>query len=390
MDRDTTELIALSRMRATLAFALAFTLLLTLRLWLPSMRTYPLAPVFDGLPSTPFPWDAAALVAAFAALVAIAAAKRTRLATAVLLSLAVAAALGDQTRWMPYFTLHVFLLAFVGFTDGTPKDATLRMHACRLALAAVYFWAGAHKLNAYFIATEMPAVVGPFARQFGLEALVLVLAIVSPFAEMAIGVGLLVPAVRRAALYGALLMHGFILALYGSGGLAFIAPVWFWNFAMMALVLVAFFDAPWTFSDMLRVRRSRRVAALLGVVFVAVPAASFVVPVDTYVAWGIFTGDKAAMRRLSVSEDAYGRLPKDVRLRFSAPGADGRRDVSLRQWAISELGVFTYPEVRTYRQVARSLCAHADSPDDVQAEIEGKPDRFDGSREVFRYDCGTL
>src|SRR5439155_8092147 len=87
--------------KCTLAVAMLCGLMLSPRLWL-SARSYPLVPVWDGLPTVPAPWDWLVLGVLLAALGAIVVAPRPRLAMLVFVILAGVWSLWDQTRWQPW------------------------------------------------------------------------------------------------------------------------------------------------------------------------------------------------------------------------------------------------------------------------------------------------
>jgi hypothetical protein len=128
-----------SRLRVIVALGTIAGLLLSQTLWL-SVRTHPLAPVWDFLRPVPPPFDYLALAAMLGLLVWIAIASRPALPVAVFVVLVIAYAACDQSRWQPWLYQYLFMLVALARRDG-PLDT------CRLIVAAIYFWSGAHKIR---------------------------------------------------------------------------------------------------------------------------------------------------------------------------------------------------------------------------------------------------
>ncbi len=229
--------------RYTLTVAMLCGLMLSPRLWL-SERSYPLVPVWDGLPAVPAPWDQLVLGALVAALVGTAAAPRPRLAMLGFVILAALCSLGDQTRWQPWFYqyLAMFAVLALGPAPQAPERCEASMNGCRLIVAALYFWSGLQKANVLFAEDVFPRLMEPVLRYLpggwheaiggrGWEA---------AYLECAIGLGLLVWPLRRVAMAGAVAMHLLALFCLGPCGLNWNTVVWPWNVAMMVFVVVLF------------------------------------------------------------------------------------------------------------------------------------------------------
>src|SRR5262249_33684927 len=132
--------------------------LLSPNLWL-NGRTYPLAPVWEGWPVVSPPWDCLMFGALLGLLGATLLAPRPRPLILLFVALAGLWALGDQTRWQPWFYQYLFMLLAVGWGMTWPPRPELQdgaLNACRLIVASMYFWSGAQKFNASFVAGIHP------------------------------------------------------------------------------------------------------------------------------------------------------------------------------------------------------------------------------------------
>src|SRR5262249_35471408 len=152
---------------------------------------------------------------------------------------------------------------------------------CRLIVAAVYLWSGAHKFNPEFARDTLPWMLGPFAN-----AAIPILGYAAPIAEMAIAAGLLTVRFRRAAVIGALAMHAFIMICIGVLPRYYDVIVWPWNVAMCLFVVLLF----WSHQKRIALGRTwfpRLVLLLFGVA----PALSFVNLWDGYLSFALYSGN---------------------------------------------------------------------------------------------------
>ena len=116
-------------LRVAIVAATIAGMLLSHKLWL-SARLYPLTPVFPFLKPIPSPFD---YILFGAALLALAASAITPRLIPIFATLAVVLTVCDQSRLQPWFYEYFFLLLAVAFASP---------NACRLIVAATYFWSG--------------------------------------------------------------------------------------------------------------------------------------------------------------------------------------------------------------------------------------------------------
>ena len=372
-------------LKYTLATAMLGGMLLSPRLWV-SSRSYPLAPVWDGLPTVTAPWDRVVFGGLIAALVAVIVAPRPRLAMMIFVVLAMVWSLWDQTRWQPWF--YQYLVMFVVLAGGpSPGDAErsqASLNACRLIVAGVYFWSGLQKLNVLFATDVYPWLMEPvlkhlsgewheYVRGSGSEAALL---------ECAIGLGLLVWPLRLLAMVGAVIMHLLILFNLGPWGHDWNSVVWPWNVAMIIFVVVLFARTrhvrPW---NILWPRRCL-VGRLALVLFGIMPLFNFFECWDSYLSVALYSGN-TPMERVYINQEVYDHLPTKVRTAYVSRRMGAALDdpcpyeVDSFNWALEEMNVPNYPAERVSRAFARRMAKLPEKAPSTNVQdvplIEGRP-----------------
>jgi hypothetical protein len=365
-------------------------LLLSRRLWLSSSRDYPHAPVADFLRPPAAPLDLVWFAALFVTLALVALSPRPRKCLAAFLALAGALALFDQSRWQPWFYQYYFLLAALclfpwgdaGGRAGARRAAAL--DACRLIVAGTYFWGGAQKLNpgfdglmAYLVARSLPARLAEPVSEAA--------AVAVPAVEIFVGVALLVPRLRGAAVALAVATHAVILLLLVPHGINTV--VWPWNAAMAASVVILFWRERECTPRALIASLRRPFNLAAAVLFWVLPALSFAGFWDSYLSAALYTGGtKDAVIRFG--EDTRARLPP--RAQRAATREGDRYALNVARWSFAELNVPAYPEERVFRRVARAVCALEAAPGDVTLEIHERPRLWTEVGGAKTFDCAAL
>ena len=237
-------------------------MLLSHALWL-STRFYPLTPVFPFLKPIPFPFDH---ILFYVSLVALVLSAITPRLIPFFATFAIVLAVCDQSRLQPWFYEYLFLLLGVAFASP---------NACRLIIAATYFWSGAQKLNAGFINDVFPLMLEPFLRHLphGAQAVAHPLSVAAPFIELWIGIALLGRKFRTPAVVVEVAMHVFILIALSPWGQNYNHVVWPWNIAMAAAVVLLFWKTGDSTRQVLFSKNAFHVAVLL--LFGLAPMLSF-------------------------------------------------------------------------------------------------------------------
>jgi hypothetical protein len=378
----------LGPLKSTIAIALGCGLALSWRLWT-SSRLFPLAPVVDWLPAVPYPLDVLWLLALAGLLAAVAVLPRPRVPILVVLVLAVGLALGDQTRWQPWYYQYLVMLAALGLYAWTPpaaKNGRIALDACRLIIVATYVWSGLQKLNATFVRETWPDIADAVLRLLpdAARAVPPVFVLAIPVVEVAIGVGLVIPPLRRAAVILATVAHLAILTLFVASGENTV--VWPWNLAMIAFVWNLFWRQRELPARRIVVPRNLFQVAVL-VLFGVLPALSLADHWDAYLSSALYSGN-TNQAVVYVSPSVLERLPTSVHPHVWQ--RSGPLFLDINRWAYGELNVPVYPEPRVYRRVTERVCRYADGSPDIRLRINGRPTPLDGRRSADYYDCQHL
>lgn len=362
-------------LRALVCAALVAGLLLSPDLWLTRDALFPMTPAWEPLRALvpAYPWDSVLFGALLASLLLAALLPKGWWGwfAGAALVLCALLALADQQRWQPWFYQDVFMLgALVFCREGSA------LNACRLIVAAIYFWSGLQKANFSFWENVYPWLVEPFAGfvpdAYGSWLSMGAYAV--PVVEAAIGLGLLARSTRPFAVVGALLMHAFIMASIGPWGHDWNTTVWPWNVAMVAFVLVLFWrpsDAPSPLSILLPGRSAFRWAVV--VLFAFMPLLSFWGWWDSYLSASLYSGN--TKEGFMVTRGPQGTEPKRTYL----------FDVSL-----DRLNVPIYPEEEVFENAARARCSEAKRPGRTRLVLLDKPDILSGEREREVIRCREL
>jgi hypothetical protein len=365
------------------AAGLAAGVLFAPRLFLAS-RSYPRAPVLEDWPLLAAPLDLVVLGALLAALGGVALAPRPRWWAAAATLLALLLAVEDQSRWQPWFFQYVAMLAALALA----RDSADRLAAWRAVLVGLYLWSGIQKLNATFMAHLFPWLLEPLGAVLpaALHRVLLGGWMAVPLLEILIGLGLLVPRLRNAAVAGAIAIHVVVLGLLGPLGHASNVVVWPWNVAMAALAVLLFWNDREPARHLVVPRRPAHAVAV--VLFGILPALSFAGHWDAYLSGALYSGNIKA-GALAVSDEVLARLPEPARPHVTRNRA-GANVLDVWEWSMGELAVPSYPEDRVFHALGRDLCRLAAAPTDVVVVVFGRPGMLSGAREVTRSDCAAL
>ena len=361
----------LAWLRLALAAGLVMGMLLSPNLWV-SARSYPLTPLWDAVPPLPYPADYA-LFGLFLALVTGVGVARGRAVgwlAATALALAVFFALGDTSRLQPWFYQYSFMLMALCLFGWGRIGVLDALNACRLIVAATYFWSGLQKANMGFFHSLYPWLVGPLTARLPDWAggALLLGAYAVPAVEATIGLGLLTRRFRKPAVIGALLMHAFIMLCVGPFGNNFNSVVWPWNLAMSAFVLLLFWrptDAP-SLSAILYPGRGFSpgfaLRTVVLVLFALMPLFSFFGLWDSYLSSSLYSG--AGKRGYVLTWD----------------GSEWQ-SARIGDLAEEELNAPAYPEDRVFKSVFAERWCEEGSENALQRALMGHPEpvlRIDG------------
>jgi hypothetical protein len=348
------------------------------------------APLFVSLP-----W-AAHLVdcAMFAALIVLAGAMlvlpRPQRFIAAFLALIVIFCVLDQTRWQPWVLLYGFLLGTLALFSWDSDDLAGRNRAlniARLIMAGTYLFSGLQKINLTFVQTDFAWIVSPITNAIPAAAPALHwLGMAAPFLQVAFALGLLTRRFRRISLLAAVAMHLFILGMFGQLGLDWNTIIWPWT-AAMAVFDVLLFAGKQDFSwrDIVCSGRHPYHACVLAV-FVGLPLLSFVNLWDSYLSAALYSGN-IAEAEIYTNDRGSESLPAAIKA-YLVHTSDDTNVINVQRWAIEDLNVTPYPEVRVYKKVAGEVCRQLRNPADLVLIV--REQRLFFSKPETAYRCWQL
>jgi hypothetical protein len=248
----------------------------------------------------------------------------------------------------------------------------------------VYFWSGIHKANGTFVHESFPWMMEPFTRFLPPIANRCLLAggFAAPVVEAAIGIGLLTRRFRRAAVLGAVGMHGFILASIGPQAHHWDTVIWPWNIAMAACVVLLFWQ------ERVRMGIGQSVfQRLVLILFGIAPVLSFVNLLDGYPSFALYSGNNNSAT-IYMSDAVAGRLPEGIQEQIDVNDSEVD-ELDLFDWSFAELKVPPYAEPRVFKSIGRQICAAAGQPREMALVVQTKATWIRRKRQ-FVYDCTSL
>lgn len=376
-------------LKAIVVLAFCLGLAMSPHLWI-GPRSFPVAPIFEFLPQAGRPVDDVLFAALFALAGAILVSPRPQKFIAAFLAVTIIFCLLDQTRWQPWVFLYGFLLATLALFSWDSEDVAGRNRAlniARLIMAGTYFFSGLQKTNANFIQNEVPWIVSPITDVMPAAAPALHwLGMAAPLIQVAFAIGLLTRRFRRISLIAAIAMHVFILAMFGPLGLNWNSIIWPWTAAMAALDIVLFTGKQnFSWRDVVAGGRHPWHAAVL-VVFVGLPWLSFVDLWDSYLSAALYSGNISA-GLIYLNDRGRDALPDGLKTHL-VHTSDDTNVINIQRWAIEDLNVMPYPEVRVYKAIARDVCRHLRNPADLVLLV--REQRLFFSKPETGYRCWQL
>ncbi len=376
-------------LKAAVLATLAVQFAMSSPLWI-GPRSYPLTPIFDGLP--PLPTAAGyALYAAFFVLAAAAVvASRPQRFLGALVAVLAVFILFDQTRLQAWIFQLGFLAATLALFSWRGDDVAGRdraLNTARLIIVATYVYSGLQKLNANFVASDFPWIAEPITNLFPQAAgAVHALGMAAPFLQVGFGLGLLTRRFRRISLILAVAMHAFILAMLGPLGQDWNAIIWPWTIAMAVFDILLFGGRPDVTPAQILWPGRRFFPAAVLVIFGVLPALSFINRWDSALSAALYSGN-VTDAVIYVNDAGRAALPAPIRRYLVHTSAD-TNVLNLQRWASEDLNVVPYSETRIFKRIARSVCAQLPDPADLMLEVHER--RLFFSQPETDYRCWEL
>jgi uncharacterized membrane protein YphA (DoxX/SURF4 family) len=274
--------------------------------------------------------------------------------------------IADILRAQPWVYMYCSLLSILALSLPDRKHQPLislsaSLACCRIVLAAMYIYAGLHKLNPYFAPDVLAFLMSPLSElaPAAFNKALPILAIALPIMESLAGVCLLVPRLRRLGVIGALFMHGVLLLLLSPLGINWNVVVWPWNLALMALIWLLFWpvtaaaDTAAPAQPEAMARRGRHALAATVVLFMVLPALSFWNLWPGYFSYALYCGN-TCKGYLEFADSTSKNLPAAAR-ELAKGKAWESSQLSIFSWTLKELRVPPFPEPGYLVSLSRKL-----------------------------------
>lgn len=321
--------------------ALTAQLLLSLPLWCGVGRTFPALPLMGtGMEGSP---GLLAVTLAFL-LVAFLFPQKKWVVAGLSLWL-VGLTLLDLNRLQPW--LYAYLLCFAVFLFS--KNGQAAQVGWQWLLAAVYCWSGFNKITPWFAEDNFPWMCEAFAwtKPLGQQP---VLGYGIALFEGLLGLLLLWPRSRRAAVWAVTVFHAYIIAsLLALGWNAVVIP---WNLAMVALVWLVFSKVDFAFPQ------TQPLRGLLAFIWIT-PALCFLNLWPHPLSWRMYsnTQPEVTFYVKAAPECAW------VQPAWKKHAFDAGRKLSATDWAMDELKVPIFAHPFAFRAWGCRLCDCVPDPD---------------------------
>ena len=356
-------------------------ILLSLRLWFGTARSIPRIPLVAGTPDSFWIAELPLSVLLCTALLCCLFTGRSRYLVAAVL-LTVLLVLLDLTRLQPWVYQYALTLTTLAFAKTRQNNDALNepiLIANQLIVASLYFWSGIQKLNWTFAHEVFPGLLENAGIHLN-SSLFPRLAIAIAIVEALTGVGLLIRATRRIAVVLAVVLHLSVLVLLVLARAN--SVVWPWNIAMLVIVPILF----WRFDSSTKVANYLIKTVIVLCTFA--PVLSFAGWWDLNLSAALYAGN-APVAVVRVNEQVLAQLSDAAREQVFA-SSRGEVLLPLHEWSMRELNVPPYPEIRTYRQLARKICPMTNNSEDVELIVRSRPQITNSSYTVSRDDCAEL
>ncbi len=290
-----------------------------------------------------------------------------------------------------FYHLLIFSLIF------TLKHLDEQLKWLRRIVVSVYIYSALGKLDFEFVHTVGQDFLAALAGLFGLsvddwaENDRIVVTLLFPIIELAIGLGLAIHKTRRASGVVAILFH-LTLATLVFGPLKHSWGVFLWNlqFALQAMLLFAWQSTAADRSESNAMAKNKMQGAWLERIVRIVLFAVMFLPLgermgywDHWPSWGLYAPHSSRVR-VTVARFAVQQLPESLQQVLSDEELDEPEvELPLARWSFRELGVPIYPQARFQLGVARRIAESLESEFAIRVEIRSSADRFTGERKAI-------
>ncbi|ALR29098.1 hypothetical protein ATE47_00400 [Chryseobacterium sp. IHB B 17019] len=254
----------------------------------------------------------------------------------------------DTARWQPWEYTYMCFILIVIVNFHKPKNIVFLSH---LFLVSIYLFSGLHKLNRDFlVATWLNMVLTNF---LGLPMVSILkyklffVGLIIPFVEILLAILLFSSKSKRKISYLLMLIHLGILVLIGPFGLGYNSVVWFWNLAMIFILMIIYVQ------PIEVVNRNMLVSQLYWfLLWFVMPVFSLFGSWYQYFSFNLYSG-KGDQMYICISGHQKELSPYfETKGNFHCKGTDC---INLQNWAMKEIKSSPIPEIEIYKKIGAYL-----------------------------------
>lgn len=308
-------------------------------------RIYPVIPPLDILKNVPGFVHVFLLGFSLLALLLILCVKENRLVLILLFLSELISCFLDTVRWQPWEYMYMCILLIMIIHFHKPKNVLLLMH---LFLVSIYIFSGLHKLNRGFLSLAwMNMILIDF---FGLSMDTILkyklffVGLLIPATEILLAVLLLLSKSKRKISYVLIIIHLIVLIIIGPFGLQHNSVVWFWNLAMIGILLIMYVRP----IDPVTINFCRSNSYWLALWFI-MPVFSFLGHWYQYFSFNLYSGKGEQIYM------CFSKKEEELKPYFESETnsiCPGKPCLNLQNWALSEIKSAPLPETEIYRKIA--------------------------------------
>ncbi len=313
-------------------------------------RLFPLAPIFDWL-SWPSWFHFSLFILSIALLLLMLFKPLNKTILTCLFITELISCAGDQNRWQPWEYQYIFTL-FVCIVNQ--KDYQKIITCIIIIMAGTYLYSGLGKLNEAYLVLAWDNLF--FKYLFRVpenlirhEGFLHKLGYITAFIEVALAAGILFPKTKKIAAIFLIGMHLIILLAIGPWGRNYNLIVWPWNILMAIFLYVIFMQKGITTVSLKEIWPGWNKLVLI--CWFVLPAFNYAGLWDNFLSSRLYSANLPLMA-LCIKDGAEKEKLKPYFVKISQKAVcDGQAFVDLQTWAIMEMHVPPYPEVRVYKKI---------------------------------------
>lgn len=322
--------------------------MISYKAWLTN-RIFPIVPVFDFLAGTPAYVHLFLYSFSLFCLLILIIRPDFKIVAAALFTSEVLSVMLDYVRWQPWEYEYLFILLMYIINKKSEKFISV----IAFMLIALYAYSGIHKLNHGFLVQVWDNMILRSLGHFHVSqqnSKLFYLGYLLGIIELIAAAGLIFKRTRSYATITLILMHLFNLYWLGPLGMNYNVVVWPWNVAMICFLYFLFIRQKGIqLSDAFK-----GMNILVPFFWGLMPALNFVNCWDHYLSGSLYSG-KLTLMGVCVDARTIPELGQFVSSNDFHHMCEGKSLVKVQSWALKELNVPPYPELRVYQKINKTL-----------------------------------